>query len=116
MKGFLFNSIFLTAIFFAGCSSQSSIPERENNETLENSETGENIENDEIDNVDNLEDNKSYQTIEIPSCDTMITVNSGDKIVKKSENSEVKIQHLVNGTKYICLKSGEGEIQRVNFE
>ena len=39
-----------------------------------------------------------------------ITVNSGDVIVKKEDNTTISIYHDVNGTKKVCLESGSAYI------
>jgi hypothetical protein len=41
---------------------------------------------------------------------TYITVNSGDVIVKKEDNTTISIYHDVNGTKKVCLESGSAYI------
>jgi hypothetical protein len=114
------SSVILITFLFLGCSTSKlkddfieDIPER--NESTEDSQS-ENLELNSSDETNYIEENSSDKIISVPFCDDMILVNSGDRIVKKSENSEVKIQHLANGTKYICLKSGECEIHRANFE
>jgi len=53
------------------------------------------------------------KNITISSCDVNYTaLESGDQIVKISEDPEIEIIHTVSGEKSVCVKSGEAKIIR----
>jgi hypothetical protein len=137
MKKIFLNSLVLSSLIFVGCSSSSDddiIPERNDTEVIENPEINETevVENPEVNEtevVENPELNKTEEvtpnpevnetvetktTLSIPLCDEYISLESGDKIQKVSENPQVEIQHLANGSKSICVKSGEAQVERLS--
>jgi cytoskeletal protein RodZ len=47
-----------------------------------------------------------------PSISDYLELQSGDKIIKESEDSVVKIYHDENNLKYVCLESGQVYVER----
>jgi hypothetical protein len=138
MKKIFLNSLVLSSLIFVGCSSSSNddvIPERNETELVESPEINETevVESPEINETEvvtpspelneteevtpNPEINETVETkttLSIPLCDEYISLESGDKIQKVSENPQVEIQHLANGEKSICVKSGEAQVERLS--
>jgi major membrane immunogen (membrane-anchored lipoprotein) len=107
MKNNLLILIIFLLSLLSGCSNGDyEIPDR--NETVtEDSDT--NLEDSETD-----KDDEKKETLNIPLCDETLTIQSGDKVVKISENPQIKVQHLSDNSRYICLKSGEAVIERIS--
>jgi hypothetical protein len=52
-------------------------------------------------------------TLSIPLCDDGVEIlESGDIIIKVSENPQIELVHSASGDKTICVKDGEAEIER----
>jgi hypothetical protein len=72
-------------------------------------------------NTTQPEDNTSVEpiveqkNISIPSCESgdYERLQSGDKIIKVSDEPQVEIIHNQDNKKSICLQSGEAEIERL---
>jgi hypothetical protein len=126
MKKTFLNSLVLSSLIFVGCSSSYNddvIPERNETELVENPEINktEVVESPELNKTEEVTPNpeinetvETKTTLSIPLCDEYISLESGDKIQKVSENPQVEIQHLANGSKSICVKSGEAQVERLS--
>jgi hypothetical protein len=54
------------------------------------------------------------EKIAITSCETYITIQDNDLLVKDDSNTTVKIVHDSNGTKTICVVTGSAHLIREN--
>ena len=54
------------------------------------------------------------QQITVTSCETYITLQSNDLLVKDTANTSVKIVHDGNNNKKVCVVSGSAHIIREN--
>ncbi|EJF06181.1 hypothetical protein ThvES_00017510 [Thiovulum sp. ES] len=125
MRNIFLNSIVLSSLIFVGCSSgfnDDVIPDRNETEVVESPEVNETevIESPEINETEVIESPEINETVNtkttlsIPLCDEVLSLESGDKIQKISENPQIEIQHLANGEKSICVKSGEAQVERLS--
>jgi len=54
------------------------------------------------------------QKITITNCETYVTIQTNDLLVKDDSNTTVKIVHDSNGTKTICVEIGSAHLIREN--
>ncbi len=52
------------------------------------------------------------EKIVVTNCETYVTIQVNDLLVKEDDNTSIKIVHDANGTKSICTTSGSAHIIR----
>lgn len=50
--------------------------------------------------------------INITNCETYITLQEGDLLVKDNDNTSIKIIHNINNTKQVCVRTGSAHLIR----
>lgn len=103
----------LLSLLFFGCSSSSDNTQETAVDEINETTTPAPEEN----TTQPPEDNTSVEqnNISIPSCESgeYEQLQSGDKIIKVSDEPQVEIIHNQDNKKSVCLKSGEAEIDRL---